>query len=133
MNNLDFLEQIAKRLDELDIPNILLIGSPDDELEVLLKGMGCVTTWVKTLAEAQEQIEVQHVKVIFVLGNKSVGLGLVKWLTIQGKNIPVVFVSADKRSNELQDAYPVTVMNSKNKTGKVRTYLEGLHHTGMAL
>lgn len=133
MNNLDFLEQIAKRLDELDIPNILLIGSPDDELEVLLKGMGCVTTWVKTLAEAQEQIEAQHVKVIFVLGNKSVGLGLVKWLTIQGKNIPVVFVSADKRSNELQDAYPVTVLNSKNKTGKVRTYLEGLHHTGMAL
>ena len=133
MNNLDFLEQIAKRLDELDIPNILLIGSPDDELEVLLKGMGCVTTWVKTLAEAQEQIEAQHVKVIFVLGNKSVGLGLVKWLTIQGKNIPVVFVSADKRSNELQDAYPVTVVNSKNKTGKVRTYLEGLHHTGMAL
>jgi len=133
MNNLDFLEQIAKRLDELDIPNILLIGSPDDELEVLLKGMGCVTTWVKTLAEAQEQIEAQHVKVIFVLGNKSVGLGLVKWLTIQGKNIPVVFVSADKRSNELQDAYPVTVVNSKNKTGKVRTYMEGLHHTGMAL
>ena len=133
MNNLDFLEQIAKRLDELDIPNILLIGSPDDELEVLLKDMGCVTTWVKTLAEAQEQIEAQHVKVIFVLGNKSVGLGLVKWLTIQGKNIPVVFVSADKRSNELQDAYPVTVLNSKNKTGKVRTYLEGLHHTGMAL
>ena len=133
MNNLDFLEQIAKRLDELDIPNILLIGSPDDELEVLLKGMGCVTTWVKTLAEAQEQIEAQHVKVIFVLGNKSVGLGLVKWLTIQGKNIPVVFVSADKRSNELQDAYPVTVLNSKNKTGKVRTYMEGLHHTGMAL
>lgn len=133
MNSLDFLEQIAKRLDELDIPNILLIGSPDDELEVLLKDMGCVTTWVKTLAEAQEQIEAQHVKVIFVLGNKSVGLGLVKWLTIQGKNIPVVFVSADKRSNELQDAYPVTVLNSKNKTGKVRTYLEGLHHTGMAL
>ena len=133
MNNLDFLEQIAKRLDELDIPNILLIGSPDDELEELLKGMGCVTTWVKTLVEAQEQIEAQHVKVIFVLGNRSVGLGLVKWLTVQNMNIPVVFLSTDKRSNELQDTYPVTVMNSKNKSSKVRTYMEGLHHTGMAL
>ena len=61
------------------------------------------------------------------------GLGLVKWLTVQNMNIPVVFLSTDKRSNELQDTYPVTVMNSKNKSSKVRTYMEGLHHTGMAL
>lgn len=135
MDNLAFLEQMARRLDELDIPNILMVGQIDDDIETMMKEVGCVTTWVKTLKEAQEVIDSQNVKLIFILGAKAVGVSLVQWLTMRGLSVPVVFLENEtsKKKTEVSEEYPVINLNCRDKASRIKGLVKGFHHTGMAL
>ena len=100
-----FLEQLARRLDEFEIPLCLMVGEKDDELEAQLKTLGCVAVWCSSFEDCREQMQTGKVKVVFILeNNKAVGLSLVKWMKKEGAEHLVVILgeNRDKETEAFQ-------------------------------
>ena len=88
IKNMALLEQLARRLDEFEIPLCLMVGEKEDELEAQLKTLGCVVVWCSSFEDCREQMQTGKVKVVFILeNNKTVGLSLVKWMKKGGQSI----------------------------------------------
>lgn len=104
------LEQLARRLDEFEIPLCLMVGEKDDELEAQLKTLGCVAVWCSSFKDCREQMLTGKVKVVFILeNNKAEGLSLVKWMKKERTEHLVVILGEDrdKGTEELMEGYPV--------------------------
>ena len=138
LSNIDLLTELAKRLDEFEIPLCLMLGKEEDGLELLLKKLGCVPVWCSTFNECKEQIQTGKVKVVFILENKPIGLNLVKWMKKSELDLPVALLGEDGDREsmelmELMEEYPVMHLGIKNLMEKVTSYVRGLHGAGMVL
>ncbi len=131
-----FLEQLARSLDEFEIPLCLMVGEKDDELEAQLKTLGCVAVWCSSFEDCREQMQTGKVKVVFIMeNNKAVGLSLVKWMKKEGAEHLVVILgeNRDKETEELIEEYPIMLFGSRNRAEMVTSYVRGLHSAGMVL
>ena len=136
IKNLALLEQLARRLDEFEIPLCLMVGEKDDELEAQLKTLGCVAVWCSSFKDCKEQMLTGKVKVVFILeNNKAEGLSLVKWMKKERAEHLVVILGEDrdKGTEELMEGYPVMFFGGRNRAEVVTSYIRGLHSAGMVL
>ena len=136
IKNMALLEQLARRLDEFEIPLCLMVGEKEDELESQLKTLGCVAVWCSSFEDCKEQMQSGKVKVVFILeNNRAVGLSLVKWMKKEGAEHLVVILgeNRDKETEELIEEYPIMFFGSRNRAEMVTSYVHGLHSAGMVL
>ena len=136
IKNMALLEQLARRLDEFEIPLCLMVGEKEDELESQLKTLGCVAVWCSSFEDCKEQMQSGKVKVVFILeNNRAVGLSLVRWMKKEGAEHLVVILgeNRDKETEELIEEYPIMFFGSRNRAEMVTSYVRGLHSAGMVL
>lgn len=135
-DNLALLEELAKRLDAFDSSQCLVVGEKEAEVDGLLRTQGVHPIWASTLPECKKQILSRTIKMVFIVGEKSLGLSLVRWMRKEGGvNLPVILLSIKggrkATAEEIQEEYPVTVMGCKGREGLMSSYFSGMKNAGV--